>query len=55
MLLCTNQASLYCPPHPCSAHTIAMLLHDSCAIYDLSPTPLFVSHTLYTIGNGNAV
>jgi len=38
-LSCTNQSSCYCPPSICIAHTIAILLHGQCAIYDPPPNP----------------
>ena len=37
-LLHTNQSSFYCPHPPALPHTIAILLHDYCAIYDSPPT-----------------
>jgi len=42
-LLCTSQ-SFMCPPPRCIANTIAILLHDHCAMYDPLPT-----HLLYAI------
>ena len=47
-LLCTNQSSLHCPPPACIAHTIAILLHDCCAMYDPPPTLLLyaIHHTI---------
>jgi len=42
-------------PSICIAHTIAVLLHDSCAIYDPPPDFSCVCHTPYNIGNGNIV
>ena len=40
-------------PPTCTAHTIVILLHDYCAIYDPLLDPPFVCHTPYNIGNGN--
>jgi len=53
-LLWGSQTSVYCPP-TCEAYTIAILLHDYCAIHDPSTDPPFVCHTPYTISNGNIV
>jgi len=38
----------FSPPTTCIAHTIAVLLHDYCAIYDTPPTPLVyaIHHTI---------
>jgi len=36
-LMCTNQASLYCPTY--ITHTSALQFRDYCAIYDPPPTP----------------
>jgi len=38
----------FLPPPTCIAHTIALLLHDYCAIYDSPPTPLVyaIHHTI---------
>ena len=39
-----SPSSLYCPSI-CNAHTIAILLHDYCAVYALPPTlPLYAIH-----------
>jgi len=49
------------PPPPLTriAHTIALLLHDYYAVYDLTPTPrptpLWVFHTPYNIDHNNIV
>jgi len=46
------QSFLALSNHPCSApsiciaHTIAILLHDECAIYDPHPTPLCMQYTI---------
>jgi len=45
----------YCPPPTRIAHTIALLLHAYCVIYDPPTDPSFVCHTLYNIGYGNIV
>jgi len=39
----------------CIAHTIVILLHDQCAVYDPPPDPPCVCHTPYNIGNVNIV
>ena len=39
----------------CKAYTIAILLHDYCAIYAPPPDPPCECHTPYNIGNGNSV
>jgi len=39
-LMCTNQ-SWFIPPPTRIAHTVALLLHDHCAIYDPLPRPPF--------------
>ena len=43
-----NQSSLFLPPLTRIAHTIALLVHDYYAIYDLTSTPLVYSihHTI---------
>jgi len=46
---------LVLPLITCIAHTIAILLHDYCAIYDPPPDPPCISHTPYNIGNDNIV
>jgi len=51
-LLCTKQSSLFVlPPPTCIAHTIAILLHVYCAIYDAPPAPLVYAthHTILVI------
>jgi len=53
--LSTNQASRYPPPPTCNAHTIAILVHDCCAIYDPPSDLICVCHTPYNIGNGNSM
>jgi len=54
-----HQSSLYYPPPPTRiAHTIALLLHDYYAIYDLTPTRLVHSihrTILFNIGHANIV
>ena len=44
-LSCTSHSSLYCLAPPCIAHTIAIQLHDFCALYD--PPPAFVSDAIH--------
>ena len=44
---------LLLPPPTCIAHTIAILLHDYCAIYDPPSEPSFICHIPYNIGDGN--
>jgi len=34
------------PPPICTTHTTAILWRDFCAIYDLSPTPLYMAYTI---------
>ena len=47
---------LLLPPRPIyKAYPVAILLHDHCAIYAPPPTPLFLCHTPYNIGDGNIV
>jgi len=41
-------------PPTCKAYPIAIRLHDHCAIY-APPTPPFLCHTPYNIGDGNIV
>jgi len=47
--MCTNWSSFYCPPPTRIAHTIALLLHYFCAVYDPPPTPLVyaIHHTIW--------
>jgi len=42
---------LLLPTPTCVAHTIAMLMHDYCAIYNAPRPPFYVPHTIYNIGN----
>jgi len=46
--LCGSPSSLHPPLHLHCPHTIAILLRDYCAIYDLSPAPLLgaIHHTI---------
>ena len=49
-LLYTNPLSLYCPP-TCIAHTVAILFHYYCTIFNPLPTPRFhaIHHTILCI------
>jgi len=51
--LCARIIPLLLPPPIRVAHTIALLLHDCCAIYDPPFDPSCVCHTPYNIGNDN--
>ena len=43
--VCTNQSSSHASGPPCIAHSVAILLHDYCAIYNPPATPvLYVVH-----------
>jgi len=52
--LCARSNSLLSPPTRI-AHTIALLSHDYCAIFDPPPTPhvYAIQHTIF--GHGNIV
>jgi len=53
---CARINPLFNTPPTCIAHTIAILLHDYCAIYDPPPSELpFVCHIPYNNGDGNIV
>ena len=51
-----HESTILLFPTPiCVAHTIAMLLHDHCVIYNSPRPPFYVPHTIYNIGNSNIV
>ena len=52
-LYCVSQSSCYAPPPTCKGHPISKRMHGHCAIYASPPTPPFLCHTPYTIGDGN--
>jgi len=47
---------LLLPPLACKSYSVAILLHDHCAIYSPPrPDPPFLCHTAHNIGVGNIV
>ena len=46
---------LVLPPLTCKACPIAVLLRDHCALYAPPPTPPFLCHTPYNIGDDNII
>ena len=46
---------LLLPPPTCNAYPIIILSHAHCSIYAPPPTPPFLCHTPYNIGDGNIV